>query len=149
MTNKNTLLSVVNILIDTAQSLKNQIQENLKSDKPVTERIKTFEDACNETGINPLLFLDSSCTPDELAYRKLKVIAKALNKGVELTFANSDQKKWYPWFEYKGSGFRFYGAYYGYTISNTAGGSRLCYASEELARYAGTQFIDLYNQLLK
>ena len=114
------------------------------------EWIKTFDDACEAIGENPTDEKFSTGTTDEIAYKKLKVICAALNNGVELSFENSSQKKWYPWFEYvAGSGFRFGDSFYVYTHTGTAGGSRLCYHSEQLAKYAGTQFIELYNQLLK
>lgn len=114
----------------------------------ITDRVKSFEDACLLTGRVADDADFHTGTPDEIAYKKLKVIALALNEGVTLSFANSNQKKWRPWFEYSGSGFRFYDTYCGFTFTTATGGSRLCFHSEELARYAGTQFIDLYNQLL-
>lgn len=114
------------------------------------ECIKTFEDACEAMGEDSANEKFTTGTTDEIAYKKLKVICAALNNGNTLSWENKDQRKWYPWFEYvAGSGFRFYGADCVCTITNTSGGSRLCYHSEQLAKYAGTQFIDLYNQLLK
>lgn len=115
----------------------------------VTERIKSFEDACLELGIDSTDANFSTGTVDEIAYKKLKVIAAALNEGTVLSFADSNQRKWYPWFEYSGSGFRFGDTYFGITRTHTAGGSRLCFHTEKLAAYAGKQFIDLYNDLLK
>lgn len=114
----------------------------------VTDRIKTFEDACAETGEDPDNQKFHTGTPDEIAYNKLKVVIAALNEGVVLSFADSNQRKWYPWFEFKVSGFRFHGTYYVITTTGANGGSRLCFHSEELAQYAGTQFIELYNQFL-
>jgi hypothetical protein len=114
----------------------------------VTDRIKTFEDACDDQGEDPDNPKFHTGTPDEIAYKKLKVIAAALNEGKVLSFANKDQRKWYPWFEHNGSGFRFDGSVYDFTYSFLSGGSRLCYYSDEIARYAGTQFLAEYNQLL-
>lgn len=115
----------------------------------VTDRIKTFEDACIEIGIDATDANFSTGTTDEIAYKKLKVIAQALNEGTVLSFANSDQRKWYPWFEYSGSGFRFYDSYFDFSRTRACGGSQLCFHTEKLAAYAGKQFIDLYNDLLK
>lgn len=117
--------------------------------RKITDIVKTFQGACMVLNIDPYDADFATGTSDEIAYKKLKVIAKALNEGAELSYANADQKKWYPWFEYSGSGFRFSASDYDYTFTGTTGGSRLCYKSEELARYAGNQFIELYNQLLK
>jgi hypothetical protein len=114
----------------------------------VIDRVKTFEDACTEVGEDPENQKFHTGTPDEIAYNKLKVIIQALNECVELSFANKEQRKWYPWFEFVGSGFRFGGTGYAITYTYAIGGSRLCFHSEELAKYAGTQFIELYNQFL-
>lgn len=114
----------------------------------ITDRVKTFEDACKEIAQDPDDENFSTGTPDEIAYKKLKVIARALNEGKVFSFANSDQRKWYPYFQFSGSGFRFGVTAYDCTGTDSAGGSRLCFHSDELAKYVGTQFIELYNQLL-
>jgi hypothetical protein len=115
----------------------------------VTDRIKTFEDACQELGIDWDEDDFEDFEPDELAYRKMKIIIRALNEGKELSFKNRSQYKYYPWFEYVGSGFRFLGVDCTGTATYTGLGSRLCFHSDELARYFGNQFIDLINQYLK
>lgn len=113
----------------------------------ITDRIKTFEDACELLGFSPAFSdLDG---PDEIAYKKLKIIIRALNEGWVPDWNNSNQRKWAPWFEYSSSGFRFHAAAYALTYTDSTGGSRLCFASEELAIYAAKQFVDLYNQFLK
>lgn len=114
----------------------------------VTDRVKTFEDACREVGEYPDDAKFNSDTQDEIAYKKIKVIAAALNEGVVLSFANHSQRKWRPWFQHDGTAFRFGGSGCAFVRTHSAGGSRLCFASEELSNYAGKQFIDLYNQLL-
>lgn len=114
----------------------------------ITDRIKTFEDACAETGENPLDAKFTTGTTDEIAYKKLKVIIKALNEGWVPDWTNGSQRKWFPYFQYSPSGFRFLGTRCDYDIAHTDTGSRLSLANEQLARYAGTQFNDLYNQLL-
>lgn len=73
--------------------------------RPVTERIKTFEDAVNATGITlPLDDNQLSYLPkDVVAYMKLRVIAAALNELKEATLdkfpkLTTDEYRWYPWF---------------------------------------------------
>ena len=58
-----------------------------KDNRPVTERIKTFEDAVKATGITlPLDDNQLSYLPkDVVAYMKLRVIAAALNELHETT----------------------------------------------------------------
>ena len=78
--------------------------------RPVTERIKTFEDALKEVGrlaeggneviANILCDYESNAdnilTKSTLAYMKLCIIAAALNEGWEPHFT-TDEYRWYPW----------------------------------------------------
>ena len=79
-----------------------------KDNRPVTERIKTFEDACNELGEENVLVQayrtaefntsgNQSDVSDVVAYLKLRVIAEALNEGWEPQFTH-DETRYYPWF---------------------------------------------------
>ena len=78
-----------------------------KDNRPVTERIKTFEDAVRELGNDhPLVKQWSECnvaydgeekTGDFLAYLKLRIIVAALNEGWEPQFVK-DERRWSPWF---------------------------------------------------
>ncbi|MDI9605929.1 MAG: hypothetical protein QM305_11530 [Bacteroidota bacterium] len=118
---------------------------------PVTERIKTYEDACRELDIPLMPERCKGMTEDEAAYYSLKVIAKALNEGWEPDWTNQEQRKWYPWFEVTGTnsaGFSYSDT--AYTVSTTLAifGSHLCFKTEALAKYAGTQFIKLYEKYL-
>jgi hypothetical protein len=116
----------------------------------ITDRIKTFEDACNELGIDPEHFVEivGYMEPkDELAYRKLKVIVKALNEGWEPNWNDSSERKWRPWFYLDAPGFRVDGSGCDSSASGSAGGSRLCFKSEELCNYAAQQFLDIYKDL--
>ena len=78
--------------------------------KDITERIKTFEDACAELG-NEHPFVKSyekyvniaSDEEDEedeeddvIAYLKLRIIIAALNEGWKPKFTE-DEWRWYPW----------------------------------------------------
>ncbi|UWG05573.1 MAG: hypothetical protein [Bacteriophage sp.] len=68
------------------------VDEQVKDNRPVTERIKTFEDACNELGEDhPFvrsynsyasnIHEDNKNDTDILAYLKLRIITAALNEG--------------------------------------------------------------------
>lgn len=127
--------------------LSNLFGKDILSGK-ITDRIKTFEDACTETDEDPNDDHFSEGTDDEIAFKKLKVIARALNEGWVPNWNKDSEYKWYPWFYLNNPGFRFYDAYYVYAYSYAAGGSRLCFKSEELAIYAGKQFLDLYKQFI-
>ena len=143
-----------------------------KDNRPVTERIKTFEDAVKATGITlPLDDNQLSYLPkDVVAYMKLRIIAAAPNELHEDTideFPNltSDEYRYYPWFylkmdeEKKKTLWRFGG--YSYDASNCVLASessnddcsgsvshfscRLAVKSKELAEYFGNQFIDIWS----
>ena len=79
-----------------------------KDNRPVTERIKTFEDACNELGEDNVLVQayrtsefntsgNQNDVSDVFAYLKLRVIAEPLNEGWKPKFT-TDEYRWYPWF---------------------------------------------------
>lgn len=78
--------------------------------RPVTERIKTFEDACSELGEehpfvkawNSFCGCYEDCYGDRdiadlTAYYKLRIITAALNEGWQPKFTE-DECRWYPWF---------------------------------------------------
>ena len=76
-----------------------------KDNRPITERIKTFEDACNELGDeHPLvkeywgvININLDIKQDLISYLKLRIICAALNEGWEPQFTN-DEYRYYPWF---------------------------------------------------
>lgn len=83
-----------------------------KDNRPVTERIKTFEDACNELGEDNLMVrvyqtliaragkteqsLAEWMGKDVVAFLKLRIITEALNEGWHPKF--TDEYRYYPWF---------------------------------------------------
>ena len=89
------------------------IDEAQQDKRPVTERIKTFEDAIAELDDENhlkeayyLLFgekdngantLNDPAFKDLFAYVKLRIIAAALNEGWEPQFTE-DECRWFPWF---------------------------------------------------
>ena len=108
--------------------------------KDITERIKSFDDVLKHLEIVPVDFAKQCdrLAPDEVAYRKVKLIAEALNEGWKPDWTNSSEYKYLPWFKMggsSGSGFA-YNDYDNWNTDSTCG-SRLCFKSIELARYAG------------
>lgn len=78
---------------------------DVEDNRPVTERIKTFEDAMKATGMTiPLSENQLSYLPkDVVAYMKLRIIAAALNELHETTLDEfpkftTDEYRYYPWF---------------------------------------------------
>ena len=85
--------------------VKTLVLTDEKDNRPVTERIKTFEDAMLATGMTiPLDDNQLSYLPkDVVAYMKLRIIAAALNELHEATLDEfpkftTDEYRWYPWF---------------------------------------------------
>ena len=124
----------------------------------ITDRVKTYEDACKVLGVEPINEQNAKAQgfrSDEIARRKLETIAAALNEGWKPDWNNTDQYKYYPYFyiqentKGKGSaGLSFADAHYAATTTDASVGSRLCFYASRLARYAGNQFTDLYEQIL-
>lgn len=81
------------------------VDEPKVDNRPVTERIKTFEDAREALGDEHLLVkeywgvvnVDLDITQDLIAYLKLRIIAAALNEGWEPKFKKCEYR-YYPWF---------------------------------------------------
>lgn len=118
----------------------------------VTERIKTFEDAQRETGRPDVPEFDNM--PEDLrdyfkAQYKMTVIAEALNDGWKADWSDENQRKWFPWFTMSSGGFVFDATYYDLSYAYAGRTSRLCFKSSELARYAGKQFIDILDSILR
>lgn len=142
-------------------------------DKDVRERIKTFEDACREIGIDSEAWnrdkISLGLEPDVLAFLKLRIIVKALNEGWEPQFTE-DECRYYPWFvlytgeeynrldeeekprvvhrsySYAGAlgGVSCAGANSDSSSTNALIGVRLAFKTSELAAYCGRQFLDIW-----
>lgn len=76
--------------------------------KDITERIRTFEDACRELGGEHPFVMAFDCYLENvhdaniqdanmIAYLKLRIICAALNEGWEPQFTKGE-KRWIPWF---------------------------------------------------
>lgn len=119
----------------------------------ITDRVKSFEDACQVLGISTnvpeVKGLPRKHQKAIIANYKLIVIAEALNEGWKPNWQDSDEYKYYPWFDMSnpaGVGF----SYTSHTASLTTAnfGSRLCLKNRELAIYFGQTFTDLFNDSL-
>ena len=143
-----------------------------KDNRPVTERIKTFEDACRELGIEAEAeeAKYEGLMPDEVAYQKLRLICAALNEGWQPKFTETEVR-WYPWhwlftqderdnmgdeeerdramidtgdYDTEYAGLASAGSANAPSDTIAYIGSRLCFKSEALADYCGHQFISLW-----
>jgi hypothetical protein len=148
-----TLLSIL------PKDIKSDLAECLLSPEPAPGKtfksfkdIKSFSDACESIGTSEEEFnrkyLELGLDPDTINYERLKIIAKAINFGWTPDWSNTNQAKWFPWFEVRPSGSGFSLSRSGYICVRTYVGSRLCFESEEKCKYAASQFGDIYNAYL-
>ena len=79
-------------------------EEQKKDVRPITERVKTFEDACKELGEDHKLVQQFKAIQEAIAedkeataYFKLGIITAALNEGWEPDFTNDDKYRYYPY----------------------------------------------------
>ena len=99
--------------ITALQNELNTMKQLSQCDVPVTERIKTFEDACLELGednvlvkqyneicstFNYYVVREENPSKDIIAYLKLRIIAAALNEDWKPTFTKNECR-YYSYFE--------------------------------------------------
>lgn len=179
--NKENVLNAYGTATDEQKAMLEIIfgKDTFKS-KDITERIKTFEDACKELGSSHPLVLAYQNTnmrdtevandnKDIIAYMKLRIIVAALNEGWEPQFIPGEYR-WSPYFilytkdeidkmddetrarvvsRSVSNASAFGGVSCACSSSGSACvdasfGSRLAFKTEELAEYAGKQFIEIY-----
>lgn len=150
--NRKDIIGRLNEIEKEAKSLRKILNE-IQVKENITDRVKTFQDACSLVVITPDMqnLLDYKGTdPDMLssqAHMKLTIIARALNEGWKPDWSDSSQTKYTIWPKFD-AGVGFSDCDYAYSVTTTDVGSRLCYKSEELAKYAFNQFNDIYCHLL-
>jgi len=146
--------------------------------KPITDRIKTFKDACVVLKIsytetmrlvkkrnNKILITEKRKIDDDCFYSPLDegFCEKETKASIALLklriICKALNEGWVPDFnnesEYKyypyfnaKSGFGFSCAYYAYTNADSTVGFCLCFKTRELAEYAGRQFESIYKDYL-
>ena len=152
--------------------------------KNIMDRIKTFEDACDELGSEHPMVLAYRNTnlrdeevadenKDVIAYLKLRIIVAALNEGWDPQFMPGEYR-WSPYYvlytkdeieemdettkarvvyRSNNSASASGGVSCAYSSGDAAVvsagiGSRLAFKSEELAEYAGKQFVEIFSDFI-
>lgn len=125
--------------------------------KDITKRVKSYADACAVIGVEPIneeVLAKLGFTNEEISRRKLATIAEALNEGWSPDWNNTDEYKYYPWFYIQpnnhgaGAGLSCASADGAASLTSAHVGSRLCFKTSALARYAGETFTELYTEFL-
>ena len=104
------IIAAYNTADDNGKNLLRTMFPNLEFERdkqaekrPITERIKTFEDACKELGEEHLFVKQynsnemADVDTDLDAYLKLRIICEALNEGWKPEFTE-DEWHYYSWF---------------------------------------------------
>ena len=183
--NKENVLNAYGTATDEQKALLEIIfgKETFKP-KNIMDRIKTFEDACDELGSEHPMVLAYRNTnlrdeevadenKDVIAYLKLRIIVAALNEGWEPQFMPGEYR-WSPYYvlytkdeidemdettkarvvyrsgsyAYAGGGVSYAHSYSDAAHVNANIGSRLAFKSEELAEYAGKQFVEIFSDFI-
>lgn len=97
----------------------------------ITDRVKSFEDACQVLGISTnvpeVKGLPRKHQKAIIANYKLIVIAEALNEGWKPNWQDSDEYKYYPWFDMSNpAGVGCSNTYNSASTTAANFGSRLC-----------------------
>ena len=116
-------------------------------------RIKTYEDACAELGVEPIneeSFRQLGFEEYEIIGRKLEIITLALCEGWNADFSDTEQAKYIPWFKYDivSGAFVFNASSYSSSTATAGDAARFCFPERKISDYAGEQFSELYTQYL-
>jgi hypothetical protein len=141
--NRKEALLKLNSLEDEVKVLRNVID----SSKTIFDKVKTYEDALVVLNIkNPITFNN---TKDEIAYIKLKIIARALNEGWKPKFGNyTGEVKYYCRFRFNGNCTRFHADGVNTNTGHSNVPNSLAFRNKETAEYAGKKFISIWNDYL-
>ena len=124
----------------------------LFQEEDITEIVNTFEDAMRVTGRTKVPeFLDIE-NEDEREYFKAHfmamVVCEALNEGWKVDWMDTNQKKWRPWFIVVSGAFVFNYSLYSFSYADAGSAARLCLKNKKLSNYAGTQFTEIFVNIL-
>ena len=152
------------------------VDEKKEEDLPITEIVKSYEDACKVIGEDPIDFGQKTVNPKicDIAETKLKTIIEALNEGWFPSFCK-EEVRWYNYFciwypdeledkddkwkddngvclfggdadDGAGFGLGFVASNNAFSITNPNYAARLALKSEELAKYCARQFTALWGE---
>jgi hypothetical protein len=113
---------------------------------------KSFEDLCQAIGTTESEFNrrwdPATFDPSTIAFERLKVCTRAYNQDWQFNAYDTNQRKWYPYYQVLSSGFGVSYSIYHYALTYASVGSRLCFESEEKSNHAGKTFIKLFEDFI-
>lgn len=134
--------------VDNFDQSTGEIKFKKRKPKNIREQLQDFNDVLEYHGLTEEQFNDNNkgLTPDEVGYRKEKLIVAAYNEGKKPDWNDGTPKR-YPLFDLSSSGFRSY-VYDGWHSYSDVG-SRLCFVGPdalENLRDAVDKFLDEYKE---
>lgn len=115
----------------------------MSTNQSIIERTPTVDAALHIAGKKLEDFTAPGDTKDETAYKLIKAVVNVLNENWKPDWSNMSQRKYFPWFDEKESGFGLSFDVADYWHTYTSVGSRLCYASKELCEH-GIKLLETY-----
>jgi len=116
------------------------VKDYYKKNQSIESLVETIETKFNDFGV-------SQHDNNQLSsFEKLKLISKVANQGWYPNWNNTDEAKYFPYFEYKEGVFSFYTVAYRATFLTVP--SALLYQSDDLAYFMGVYYFDLYEDYL-
>lgn len=135
------------------EKLKNDVKELEKvinTPEKDWRNVKSFEDACEFLGISADVeenkWKNAGLTESQIAGLKLEYCIKTINEGWKSNSKDSNQSKYYNWFEYSGGRWVFYISYASYPHKATSHyGSGFYYENKEKAEFGANNFKQYYD----
>lgn len=124
-------------------------EEFLKTD----DAMELFKSFCSQNDLDPLSILPYAEPKNRdqrrtNAFEMLMVMVDKRRKDYLPDFNNANEKKWWPIFDMKNSGFVFVGSGCGWTHTNANGGSRLCLPTEKESDAFGRECLPVWREFL-
>lgn len=143
------------LFTDFLNNVKKEL-ENITPKEPVTitdfNDIETYEQCCAIADEPIALPFPEAVTDNHNwlnACHQIYVITRAYNGKKLPDWDNTNEKKWWPVFDMRISGFVFLGSYYDWTITVTDGGSRFAFITKDRCDKAAKQFLPIFEVLFK
>lgn len=115
------------------------------------ENRKLMDEVYKKNGTSPekIELIESTPETDVRNYRRFKEIVKFMNPpDFKADFNDFNQKKWGPWFDGFGSGFRFMHSFCTVAGSDPGLGSLTSFASESLSDEAAQKFLPIFHDMI-
>jgi hypothetical protein len=119
--------------------------------KSATSWMEVWKQFCKDHSIDLTLPYPSPHTPDEeyidAQFMMMHIIRKLRTKKPD--FDNSNEPKYFPYFDMRSSGFGFSASYYDFWYSGTSVGSRLCISNDRaLSIRIAKDFLPIYEKIM-